>query len=218
MITDHVQPLCAKATSNAAARFSALPDDALVAAIAEGDEKALLALFSRHHSRVLRFVLRFVKDRDKAEAVANDTFLIVWQRAARFEGRSQVATWLLGIARYRALGAIKPRRPACERLDDHADLLVDSEERVDERMQREETNRELRRCIASLPREQAELITLHYFHGASLKDAERLTGVPLNTIKTRMFLARRKLARMMVEQDQPVQAPSALPVYRTRTA
>jgi RNA polymerase sigma-70 factor (ECF subfamily) len=210
--------VCGSVASAIPAGLAALPDDVLIASVANGDQRALLVLFSRHYSRVLRFASRFVKDQDAAETVANDTFLIAWQRAARFEGRSQVGTWLLGIARYRALGAIKPRRPACERLDDHADLLVDPRESVDERIHREEIDSQLRRCIATLPREQAQLIDLHYFHGVSLKEAERLTGVPINTIKTRMFLARRKLARMMTEEDQPVYPPLSFSAHAARTA
>jgi RNA polymerase sigma-70 factor (ECF subfamily) len=212
------QAVCGSATPAIAAGLAVLPDDTLIAAVAKGDQRALLVLFSRHHSRVLRFASRFVKDRDTAETVVNDTFLIAWQRAARFEGRSQVGTWLLGIARYRALGAIKPRRPTCERLDEHADRLVDPRETVDDHIHREEIDSRLKRCIATLPREQAELIDLHYFHGVSLKDAERLTGVPINTIKTRMFLARRKLARMMADENQTPHPPFSMSIHAPQTA
>ena len=173
-----------------------------MAQIARGEQAALRALFNRHYSRVYRFASRFVKDRDAVEEVVNDTFLIAWQQAPRFEGRSRVGTWLLGIARYRALGAVKARQAHPESLDEqHEATLVDPSEGVDARMLREDSSRYLKRCLAMLPREQALLIELHYFRDMSLKEAAALTGVPLNTIKTRMFLARKKLATMLVNED-----------------
>jgi RNA polymerase sigma-70 factor (ECF subfamily) len=191
-------------TPNAAVHSArpALSDEKLIALLATGDRDAMRTLFARHHARVLRFVLRFVKDRDAADDVVNDTFLIAWQQAPRFEGRSQVATWLLGIARYRALATTKRRRAALEPLDEqHEAALVDPCERADALMQREDSRRYLKRCLAALPPEQAVLIELHYFHDKSLKEAASLTGVPLNTIKTRMFLARKKLAAMLAVED-----------------
>lgn len=199
--------MCLEANTGAnAVMHSARPvptDENLIALIAKGEQGALRALFARHHTRVLRFVLRFVKDRDAAEDVVNDTFMIAWKQAPRFEGRSRVATWLLGIARYRALASTKGRRAVSESLDErHEATLVDPGERVDMRMQREDSSRYLKRCLAALPREQAILIELHYFHDKSLKEASALTGVPLNTIKTRMFLARKKLAVMLANEDR----------------
>jgi RNA polymerase sigma-70 factor, ECF subfamily len=207
MSTDTCQPVCSDTQATVATGRAKLSDEALLGAVARGDQSALRVLFSRHYSRILRFALRFVKDHEDAKSVVNDTFLIAWQQAAQFEGRSQVATWLLSIARYRALGVVKARRAGSEPLEDYAGLLVDSTERVDDRMQREDSNRYLRQCLDALPREQAQLIELHYFRGVSLKDAVTLTGVPINTIKTRMFLARRKLARMMADEDRLPIAP-----------
>ena len=74
------------------ASTSAGPDEKLMAQIATGEQAALRTLFTRHYSRVYRFVSRFVKDRDAVEEVVNDTFLCAWQQAPRFEGRSRVAT------------------------------------------------------------------------------------------------------------------------------
>jgi len=198
------------------ASMSAGPDEKLMAQIATGEQAALRTLFTRHYSRVYRFVSRFVKDRDAVEEVVNDTFLIAWQQAPRFEGRSRVATWLLGIARYRALGAVKARQAHPESMEQHEATLVDPSERVDARMQREDSSDYLKRCLAMLPREQALLIELHYFSDKSLKEAAALTGVPLNTIKTRMFLARKKLATMLVNEDSGSATADSVPGERRR--
>jgi RNA polymerase sigma-70 factor (ECF subfamily) len=193
------------------ASTSATPDERLMAQIAAGEQAALRALFTRHYSCVSRFVLRFVKDRDVVEEVVNDTFLIAWQQAPRFEGRSQVATWLLGIARHRALGAVRARQAHPESVDEQREAtLVDPSERVDTRMQREDSSHYLKRCLAMLPRKQALLIELHYFRGKSLKEAAALTGAPLNTIKSRMFLARKKLATMLVNEDSDTAAAGSM--------
>ena len=201
------------------ASTSAARDEKLMVQIATGEQAALRTLFTRHYSRVYRFVSRFVKDRDAVEEVVNDTFLIAWQQAPRFEGRSRVATWLLGIARYRALGAVKARQAQPESVDEqHEATLVDPSERVDARMQREDSSHYLKRCLAMLPREQSLLIELHYFSDKSLKEAAALTGVPLNTIKTRLFLARKKLATMLVNEDSDSAAADSMPGDRRRGA
>lgn len=187
-------------------------DAALVSQMANGDQNALRVLFQRHYRRIHNFALRFVKDTDIAQEVVNDTFMIAWRQAAGFEGRSQVATWLLGIARYRALGVKKLRRPQIECLDEQYEAtLADPTERVDVRMQREETDVRLKHCIAALPNEQRVLIEMHYFRDVSLKDAAAITGLPLNTVKTRMFLARKKLIRMLAEEDDASIVPQTMP-------
>ncbi len=196
-------------------------DEALVSRIANGDQVALRILFQRHFARIHRFALRFVNDSEAAHEIVNDTFLIAWRQAARFEGRSLVATWLLGIARYRALGVVKARRLAPESLDDqHEATLVDPAERVDARMQRDEQDGRLKACIAALPPEQGLLVEMHYFRDVSLKDASAITGLPLNTVKTRLFLARKKLARMLTREEDDTGAVFSVahlaPGYRAR--
>src|SRR5262245_2277773 len=78
-------------------------DDVLIGRIATGDRLAMQVLFARHHVRVYRFVLRLVRDESVAEDLISEVFLDVWRQAGRFEGRSQVSTWLLAIARFKAL-------------------------------------------------------------------------------------------------------------------
>ena len=91
-------------------------DEALIGRIAAGDKLAMQVLFARHHVRVYRFVLRLMGDPSRAEDLISEVFLDVWRQADRFEARSQVSTWLLAIARYKALSALR-KRPD-EELDD----------------------------------------------------------------------------------------------------
>src|ERR1700753_4158406 len=91
-------------------------DEMLIGRIARGDRLAMQVLFARHHVRVYRFVLRLMRDEMAAEDVISEVFLDVWRQANRFEGRSAVSTWLIAIARFKALSAI--RRKPDEELDD----------------------------------------------------------------------------------------------------
>ena len=81
--------------------------------IAGGDRLAMQVLFARHHVRVFRFVLRLVRNEATAEDLISEVFLDVWRQAGRFEGRSQVSTWLLSIARFKALSVLR-RKPEAE--------------------------------------------------------------------------------------------------------
>jgi RNA polymerase sigma factor (sigma-70 family) len=85
-------------------------DQVLIGRIARGDRLAMQVLFARHHVRIYRFVLRLLRDEMAAEDVISDVFLDVWRQASRFEGRSAVSTWLIAIARFKALSMLRKRR------------------------------------------------------------------------------------------------------------
>src|SRR6202158_224320 len=111
---------------NAAARqgiiaAQATSDEMLLESIADCSRTAMHILYSRHHVRVYRFILRIMRDATMAEDLASQVFLDVWRTASQFEGRSQVSTWLLSIARFKALTALRQRR--------HEDIDQRSEER-----------------------------------------------------------------------------------------
>src|SRR3569832_2417966 len=82
-------------------------DEVLISRIANGDRLAMQVLFARHHVRVYRFVLRLVRNEATAEDLISEVFLDVWRQAAKFEGRSAVSTWMLSIARFMALSALR---------------------------------------------------------------------------------------------------------------
>src|SRR6266705_6904557 len=104
--------------------MQATSDEVLIARIAGGDRLAMQVLFARHHVRVYRFVLRLVRNEATAEDLISEVFLDVWRQANRFEGRSAVSTWLLAIARFKALSILR-RRPEDELDEDGVTALVD---------------------------------------------------------------------------------------------
>ena len=102
----------------------ATSDEVLIGRIAKGDRLAMQVLFARHHVRVYRFVLRLVGNPTVAEDLISEVFLDVWRQTGRFEGRSAVSTWLLAIARFKALSALR-RRPDEELDEETAGAIED---------------------------------------------------------------------------------------------
>jgi RNA polymerase sigma-70 factor, ECF subfamily len=159
---------------------------------------SMRVLFARHHTRVYRFVLRLAGDETIAEDVVSEVFYEVWRQAARFEARSQVSTWLLAIARYRTLTALKRRHDARLENDDAAEIedpAADPELAV----QTKDRNDILRQCLTQLPPAQREVIDLIYYHEKSAAEVAAIVGIPRNTVKTRMFSARKKLSELLKE-------------------
>ena len=170
-------------------------DGTLIGRIARGDRLAMQVLFARHHVRVYRFVLRILRDEMAAEDVIGEVFLDVWRQANRFEGRSAVSTWLIAIARFKALSLLRKRRD--ESLDD--DVIESIEEPSDDPeliMAKQDKGAKLRQCLASLSPEHREVIDLVYYHEKSVQEVARIVGIPENTVKTRMFYARKKLGEL----------------------
>src|ERR1051326_8780390 len=111
-------------------------------------------LFTRHQVKVFRFVIRMIGDATLAEDVVSETFLDVWRHAGRYEGRAAVSTWLIGIARHRALDAAR-RRPT-ESLDsDAARNVVDPAADPEAELGNKDTGAAIRRALGSLSREHA---------------------------------------------------------------
>jgi RNA polymerase sigma-70 factor, ECF subfamily len=171
-------------------------DEVLIERIATGDRGAMRALFARHRLAVYRWLVRLLRDEALAEDLLSEVFLDVWRQAATFEARASVSTWLLAIARHKALSARRRRTEA--ELDDGFAATVadpaDDPELVVEKKSRAEL---LRRSLRRLPPEQAEVIDLVYYHDKSIKQVANIVGIPEATVKTRMFYARRKLADLV---------------------
>jgi RNA polymerase sigma-70 factor (ECF subfamily) len=112
-------------------------DQALVQLTAAGDQEALQVLFTRHNVRVYRFILRLLGDEPVAEDLVSEVFLDVWRQAGRFEGRSAVSTWLLSIARFKALSGL--RRRLHQELDDEtAEAIEDTADNPEEALARKD--------------------------------------------------------------------------------
>jgi RNA polymerase sigma-70 factor, ECF subfamily len=171
-------------------------DEALVRAIAAGDRQAMRALYLRHNVRVYRFVLRLVADAALAEDVVSEVFLEVWGRADGFEARSRVSTWLLAIARYKALSALRAR--SHEQLDDGAAAAVaDPADDAETILVDQDRGMIVRECLARLSAIHREVLDLVYYHEKSVEEVAEIVGVPASTVKTRMFYARKRMQSLL---------------------
>jgi RNA polymerase sigma-70 factor, ECF subfamily len=168
-------------------------DEILIRRIAEGDQLAMRTLFGRHRVPVYRWLLRLVSDEALAEDLLSDVFLDVWRQAASFEARASVSTWLLAIARYKALSARRRRTDA--QLDEKvASRVAEPADDPEVVLQKKTRTELLRHSLARLSPEHGEVIDLVYFHGKSVKEVAEIVGIAEATVKTRMFYARKKLA------------------------
>jgi RNA polymerase sigma-70 factor (ECF subfamily) len=171
----------------------------LIESIAEGDKRAMQVLFGRHNVRVFRFVLRFVGDEGLAEDLVSEVFIDVWRQAAQFESRSQVSTWLLAIARNKALSAL--RRRSTEELDEGvAESIEDAADNPEVVMQKTQKSALLLKCLKQLSPAHREIIDLVYYHEKTIEEVAEIIEVPTNTVKTRMFYARKQIAQMLAAE------------------
>jgi len=171
-------------------------DEMLVALIAQRDKLALQSLYSRHHVRVYRFALRFLNDEAAAEDAVSEVFIDVWRQAERFEGRSQVSTWLLAIARNKALSVL--RRRSAEELDDEvAEFIEDPTDNPEIAMQKTQRASVLQDCLTQLSPAHREIVDLVYYHEKTVEEVAEIIDVPANTVKTRMFYARKRIGELM---------------------
>jgi RNA polymerase sigma-70 factor (ECF subfamily) len=174
-------------------------DDVLIERIAGGDRLAMQVLFARHHVRVYRFVLRLVRNEATAEDLISEVFLDVWRQAGKFEGRSAVSTWMLSIARFKALSALR-RRPEAELDEETAERIEDDADDPETTLAKKDKSSQLRQALERLSNEHREIIDLVYYHEKSVEEVAEIVGIPAATVKTRMFYARKKLSELLKEQ------------------
>jgi RNA polymerase sigma-70 factor, ECF subfamily len=174
-------------------------DEMLIRRIAEGDQLAMRTLFGRHRVPLYRWLLRLVGDEALAEDLLSDVFLDVWRQADTFEARSSVSTWLLAIARYKALSA-RRRRTDAELDEKIASRVADPADDPEVVLQKKTRAELLRHSLARLSQEQGEVIDLVYFHGKSVKEVADIVGIAEATVKTRMFYARKRLSELVAEE------------------
>ena len=185
-------------TSRTALPMQTTSDEVLISRIAGGDRLAMQVLFARHHVRVYRFVLRLMRNEATAEDLISEVFLDVWRQAGKFEGRSAASTWLLAIARFKALSVLR-RKPEAELDDETAAAIEDPSDDPETALEKKDKGAVLRKCLTGLSAEHREIIDLVYYHEKSVEEVAEIVGIPEATVKTRMFYARKKLAEILKE-------------------
>ena len=178
-------------------------DQSLLSSVAYKNEQAFERLYKRYYHRVMQFVLRMLRDRSVAEEVVDDTMYAVWKGAGRFKGNSAVSTWILGIAYRRALKAIDRNRRLQAFLHDEVALerAVDGSDEAnpEDVVSAEDLRCHIDEAIGRLSDDHRSVMVLTLM-GYSYEEISAIVECPSNTVKTRMFYARKKLKGMLPDR------------------
>ena len=167
-------------------------DAQLLRLTAAGDRLAFEQLYRIYHPRLTRFLDRMTRRPGLVGEMLNDTMLVVWNRAATYNGSCQVSTWIFAIAYRKALKAL-------ERLDEPVpdDPSDDERESHDAGPEQQLAHAQLRSllidALGGLPPEQRAVVALTYLHEIGYREIAQIVDCPIDTVKTRMFYARRRL-------------------------
>ena len=165
-------------------------DLALLELIAAEDRDALTDLYARYHARLFKFVFRLTRTHTAAEELVNDIMLAVWQSARNFRGDSKPSTWIFGIAYRQALKRLSRKKLSIASYFE-VDHLPDKDVRS---FEQEDW---VRHGLDTLPPTQRLAVELVFYLGLSYDEVAAVTDCPVNTVKTRMFHARRKLRQQL---------------------
>jgi RNA polymerase sigma-70 factor (ECF subfamily) len=160
--------------------------------IGGGDRSAFEELYHAYHRRVFGYLFRMVGSGDRADELTSDVLLEVWKSAGRFKGESRPSTWIFGIARHKALSALRRSEPATVEVEEVHDLR-DSGEAQDAMMITAGMQQAVRSALATLSAPHREVMELTFYDGFSYPEIAEILKCPVNTVKTRMFHARKQL-------------------------
>jgi RNA polymerase sigma-70 factor (ECF subfamily) len=179
--------------------MSAAPDEDLIKRIARGDSLAMKSFYARHNVRLYRFLVRLTRREATAEELMNEVFLEIWRKADGYEGRSAVTTWMLSIAHHKAISQMRKRSEEALDEDDNGSEMADEDDDPEVKLQKRNKATVMRACMEKLTAEHRTILDLVYYHDKSVAEASEVLGIPENTVKTRMFYARKRLAELMRE-------------------
>jgi RNA polymerase sigma-70 factor, ECF subfamily len=176
----------------------------LLQRLGKRDEAALRELYSAYSRTIYAFAFQRLRDAAEAEEIVVDTMHEVWRHPERFRGEAKFSTWLLGIARFKLLSVIRSREPQHEDIVDLEETLESGEEGTFEILAQKQRREAVRQCMDKLPAEQRECVHLVFYEGYGLAEVAAVLGCPENTVKTRLFHARRKLKsslRLLLQRE-----------------
>ncbi|HWG11379.1 MAG TPA: sigma-70 family RNA polymerase sigma factor [Rhodanobacteraceae bacterium] len=169
----------------------------LLARVAEDrDVLAFEHLYRAYRPRLRHFLLRMTRRPALAEDVLDETMLVVWRKARAFNGTSKPSTWIFAIAWRQALKALRKLDEPGEPFD--ADELRSPAEGPEGELHQQQLGAQLRTAMAGLSHDHRAVIELTYFHGYACREIAEIMRCPVDTVKTRMFYARRRLKTLLM--------------------
>jgi RNA polymerase sigma-70 factor (ECF subfamily) len=172
------------------------PDYILIQRIASGDASALDELYARHGSGVLSYLTSYLNDRQLAEEILQDVMLAVWNNASSFRGDSKVRTWILVIARNRAINSRRKQSPHFVALEDNINNYSSDTSPL-EKIVRLSQHEALRKAIGTLPEVHREILVLVFFNQLSGPEVADVLKISIGTVKSRLHRAKDALRRSM---------------------
>ena len=170
-------------------------DAVLVERIRGRDLRAFEQLYKAYHGRMSRFLLNMLRRPQLVEEVLNDTMMVVWDKIGDFQGASRLSTWMFGIAYRQGLSAL---RRLDEPVDDERSATLESHEATPEQRAGEERSRKaLTEAIDALSPTHRAVVNLTYFQDFGYREIAEILECPVDTVKTRMFHARRHLKQSL---------------------
>lgn len=186
------------ARSEPRARGDEANERRLIGLIEGGDKHAFAQLYRAYFPRLARFLDRMTRDPALIEEIINDTMLVVWQRAASFNHRSKLSTWIFAIAYRKALKGIQALdEPVESDFEDSAGAPANEPEIA---LSMQQLQHMVARSLDSLSVVQRTVVNLAYYHGMGYEEIAAIMDCPVNTIKTRMFSARTRLKELLAGQ------------------
>ncbi len=186
-------PLPRRSLSAAGGAHDDVEDRRLVACVCSRELAAFETLYRRFHPRLSRFLHRMLRPEHLVEEVLNDTLYVVWNQAERFNGTSKVSTWIFAIAYRKALKAIDRHDEPLPDADDDDQPRADPAEHPEARMSLAQARAAIDAALRGLSVDQRAAVELTYFHGFSYPEIAQIVECPTDTVKTRMFHARKRL-------------------------
>ena len=174
-----------------AARPPASDERELLARVAAGDLQAFERLYRLYQPRLSRFLTTLLRRPQLIEEVLDDTMMVVWQTADRFRGSSKPSTWIFAIA-YRKAHKARLRWPDPVE-DPEQDGRISEDPAPDDELHHQKLHDSLMRAMDQLSADHRAVVDLTYFHGLGYREIAEIVDCPVDTVKTRMFHARRRL-------------------------
>lgn len=162
--------------------------------ISRGDRAAFERLYHAYQRPLFRYFLHFVHTTELAEELTNDVLVEVWKSAARFKGKSMPSVWIFGIAYHKAMDALRRRRPPVIELHAVSDsIAADPRYAPEAAAVRDSLRADVAAALATLSAEHRAVLVLTFNHGYAYGEIGQIVGCPVNTVKTRMFYAKKQL-------------------------